>query len=50
VDKKIRREMLTKKLIISTKELKGCIFTVSLNEISDFNENVVPKAVSSVFG
>jgi hypothetical protein len=42
--------MLTKKLIISRKEPKGCIFTVSLNEISDFNENEVPNAVSSVFG
>ena len=34
--------------MINKKEPSGCIFTVSLKEISVFNENNVPKAVANV--
>ena len=34
--------------MINKKEPSGCIFTVSLKEISVFNENNVPIAVANV--
>jgi hypothetical protein len=48
VAKNTIKDMLTKKLMFNKKEPKGCIFTVSLKEISVFNENRVPKAVANV--